>query len=91
MCWSSQVDINIISPLEIDETKVNDITNSLKEFSEQNIPVRGNYIDICDRSKIQLNFSCSYKEFIVIICYLSKMDKIRIKDYEGSCLLFEFN
>ncbi|MFX1312928.1 MAG: hypothetical protein ACFFHD_09975, partial [Promethearchaeota archaeon] len=90
MCWSSQIDINNVSPLEIDNIKADEIVERLKEFTEKKIPIRGNYVDVGDRSAIQLNFSCSYREFFAVICNLIKNDRIRIKDYEGSCLLFEF-
>ncbi|MFX1243016.1 MAG: hypothetical protein ACFFA7_17355 [Promethearchaeota archaeon] len=90
MCWSSKVDLNIVSPFEINQIKVQEISQIIKEHSRKEMPVRGNYIDIGDRPTIQLDFTCSYREFIACLCYLIKTDKIKILDYEGTCLLFEF-
>jgi len=90
MCWSSQVDLNAVMPFVIDDNKANEVLNNIKDFIKKEAPIRGNFIDIGKRSKIQLNFSCSYREFIAYLCYLIKIDKIRIKDYEGSSFSFEF-
>ena len=89
MCWSPQADINAFSPFDIDNERVNEILNNLKSLATKKIPVRGNYIDIGDRARIQQNFSCSYREFIATLCLLSKNNKIRIIDFEGSSLLIK--
>jgi len=90
MCWSPQVDLNRVSPYNLDEKRISEISVSLKDYIQKEVPLRGNYIDLGDRSSIQKNFSCYYREFIAIICYLIKSNKMKIKDYEGSSFLFEF-
>ncbi len=89
MCWSPQVDLNIVEPFEINDKKVDEILDFLEEFLNKEVPVHENFIDVGNSTSILQTFSTSYREFIAIICYLIKSDKIRIKDQEGSSFLFE--
>jgi len=90
MCCTSEMDLTSISPYILKKEQIEKVLTILKEYSEKEIPLRGNYIDIGDRAKIQQVFSCYYREFLAVICYLAKTNKIKIIDYEGSSLLFEF-
>lgn len=90
LCYSAEMDLNELDPFEIKVDRAMEIYNQAKSYLEKEIPIRKHYIDIGDRSSIERNYSCSYREFLANLCYLIKFDKLEIKEFEGSCLMFDF-
>jgi len=82
-------DISKTTPIQIESKDIDAIERILKEFLLKENKFRDIYINLDDRASIQTKFSIYYITFIGALTNFLKTGKIRIKDYEGSQLLFE--